>query len=183
MSTDPRLATIEKIMDGSSPFEKIETPLGTMERWRAEALIIGSTSGIQDVYRTIRDDAASQAARADATEARNALIQHLCAKVDAFESKLDHLVAQVAAEREARRADEARKAAFDQAPLALPPGDPPDPSVIRDAETHQPGGELHAIAAKEPDPDLEIEGDAVGALQTRSLNPEAACIRSRRRSH
>jgi hypothetical protein len=171
MSHDPsrRLATAEEIMNGNSPFETVDTPLGTMERWRAEALIIGTTSGIQDVYRTIRDDAAAQAARADATEARNALIQHLCAKVDAFESKLDDLVAQVAAEREARRADEARAREFDEEPLSLPPGDPPDPSVIRDAETHQPGGELHAIAAKTeeeeepselPEPPLETEADA-----------------------
>jgi hypothetical protein len=157
-------------MNSSSPFETIDTPLGKMERWRAEALIIGSTSGIQDVYRTIRDDATAQAARADEAEARATLIRHLCAKVDAFESKLDNLVAQVAAEREARRADEARKAAFDQEPLALPPGDPPDPTVIRD-ETHQPGGELHSIAAKEPDPDLEIEGDAVGDLPKEIEDP------------
>ena len=98
MSTDARLPTLEQIMNSSSPFETIDTPLGKMERWRAEALIIGSTSGIQDVYRTIRDDATAQAARADEAEARATLIRHLCAKVDAFESKLDNLVAQVAAD-------------------------------------------------------------------------------------
>ena len=62
---DASLPTLEQVMNGSNPFELIETPLGKMEKWRAETLLIGSTSGIQDVYRTIRDDAATQAARAD----------------------------------------------------------------------------------------------------------------------
>src|SRR5215471_9092397 len=114
MAHDARLPTIEQIMNGNNPFETVSTPLGTMERWRAEAMLIGTTGGMQSVYDAIRADAAAQAARADETEARTALIRHLCAKVDAFGSKLDNLVAQVAAEREARRADEARKAEFDE---------------------------------------------------------------------
>jgi hypothetical protein len=159
--------TLEEAMN-KSPFDKVDTPLGTMERWRAEALIIGTTSGIVDVYRTIRDDAASQVARADATEARNALIQHLCAKVDAFESKLDNLVAQVAAEREARRADAVRQAKLDEEEIELPPDvlekqTLSPPSKIGDAtETHHPTGELHSLEPKEEpeDPDLpSVVGD------------------------
>ena len=47
MTYDPsRLATAEEIVNGSSPFELVDTALGKMERWRAEALIIGTTSGI-----------------------------------------------------------------------------------------------------------------------------------------
>jgi len=78
MTHTPHLATIEQIMDGNNPFEIIDTPLGVMERWRAEAMLIGSTSGVQSVFQTIRDDAAAQAARADAAQAQHALIQHVC---------------------------------------------------------------------------------------------------------
>jgi hypothetical protein len=98
MTHDARLPTIEQIMNGNNPFETVSTPLGTMERWRAEAMLIGTTSGALHVFESIRADAAAQAARADEAEARTALIRHLCAKVDAFESKLDNLVAQVAAD-------------------------------------------------------------------------------------
>jgi hypothetical protein len=89
MTHDPsrRLVSLEQVMNGSNPFELIDTPLGKMEKWRAETLLIGSTSGIQDVYRTIRDDAATKAARADEAEARNALIEHLCTKVVEFERR------------------------------------------------------------------------------------------------
>ena len=78
MAHDARLPTIEQIMNRNNPFETVSTPLGTMERWRAEAMLIGSTSGVQSVFQTIRDDAAAQAARADAAQAQHALIQHVC---------------------------------------------------------------------------------------------------------
>jgi hypothetical protein len=105
MTHNPHLPTLEQVMNGSNPFELIETPLGKMEKWRAETLLIGSTSGIQDVYRTIRDDAASQAARADESEARNALIEHLCTKVADFERRFADHEARLAAAEDKRRAD------------------------------------------------------------------------------
>src|SRR6516165_2503425 len=37
MALDPRLPTIEEVLTGS-PFDIIDTPLGTMERWRASTL-------------------------------------------------------------------------------------------------------------------------------------------------
>src|SRR6516164_2497809 len=158
---DASLPTLEQVMNGSNPFELIETPLGKMEKWRAETLLIGSTSGIQDVYRTIRDDAATQAARADESEARNALIEHLCTKVDEFERRFADHEARLAAAEEKRRADEAREAAFNEEPLELPPDiaahqelSPPT-KIIEDANTHQhpPGGELHSITPKEEPPE------------------------------
>jgi len=151
MTHDPhRLATAEQIVNGNNPFEKVDTPLGTMERWRAEAMLIGTTSGALHVLQSIRNDAASEIARADADQARTALIQHLCAKVDAFQSKLDNLVAQVAAERAARRADAARQKKLDEEEITLPPdlGETP-PSRATADEGHQPSGDLHEIAAKE----------------------------------
>ena len=75
MTHDPRFPTLEQVMS-SNPFELIDTPWGTMERWRAEAMLIGTTGGMQSVYDAIRADAAAQAARADEAEARTALIRH-----------------------------------------------------------------------------------------------------------
>jgi len=103
MTHDPRLRssvahlpTLEKIMNGNNPFELIDTPLGTMERWRAEAMLIGSTSGIQDVYRTIRDDASAAAARADEAQAQRTLIQHVLDQITEFERRFDAHVARLA---------------------------------------------------------------------------------------
>ena len=63
MTRDPsnRLATVEQIMNGNNPFEKISTPLGTMERWKAEAMIIGTTSGALHVFESITTTARSTA--------------------------------------------------------------------------------------------------------------------------
>ena len=67
MTHDPTpLATVEQIVNGNSPFETVDTPLGAMERWRAEAMLIGTTSGVESVFKAIRADAAERAARADA---------------------------------------------------------------------------------------------------------------------
>ena len=87
MAHDARLPTIEQIMNGNNPFETVSTPLGTMERWRAEAMLIGTTGGMQSVYDAIRTDAAAQAARADEAEARTALIRHVCDKIADFEKR------------------------------------------------------------------------------------------------
>ena len=192
---DASLPTLEQVMNGSNPFELIETPLGKMEKWRAETLLIGSTSGIQDVYRTIRDDAATKAARADEAEARNALIEHLCTKVADFERRFDEHVARLNEAEEQRRADQERETEFEEEPLELPPDidehqqlSPPTKIEGDNAhDTHIPGGELHTVAAKE-DPPATLLEDNVGDLpeqnhHTRFLSLKAACIRSQQRSH
>ena len=186
MTHDPHLPTLEQIMNGNNPFEILATPLGAMERWRAETMLIGTTGGIQSVYSAIRDDAATQAARADEAEARNALIEHLCTKVADFERRFADHEARLAAAEEKRRADEAREAEFEEEPLELPPDiaahqELSPPSKIADGahDTHVPGGELHTIAPKEepseptandenepasklPEPPTETEADAKG---------------------
>ena len=174
MTHDPshRLATAEEIMNGKNPFEKVSTPLGEMERWRAEAMLIGTMGGIRSVYDIIRSDAVEAAARADAEEARTTLIKHVCervdalaARVDAFASELEAFKAKERADAEAAaQAEEERRRQLEEDPLE----DPPDiaeyqarnpPSEIEDEE-HQPGGELHTVAPKEdPEPDLEVEDD------------------------
>jgi hypothetical protein len=180
MTHDPRLPTLEEIMKSKSPFDIIDTTLGKMERWRAEALIVGTTSGVQSVYDAIRADAAASQARADATEARNALIEHLCEKVDDFQRRFDDLEARLAEAEDKRRADEQTQRKLDEEEIELPPDlDRPQdlpPSKIGD-EAALPGGELHEIEAKEEpeleDPDLELEdSDNVGDLP-KELAPPA----------
>ena len=176
MTHDPHLPTLEQIMNGNNPFEILATPLGAMERWRAETMLIGTTGGIQSVYSAIRDDAAAQAARADEAEARNALIEHLCTKVADFERRFADHEARLAAAEEKRRADEAREAEFEEEPLELPPDiaahqelSPPT-KIEDDTTTHQPGGELHEVAAKSKEPEPLLD-DNVGDLPEELAEP------------
>jgi hypothetical protein len=160
MTHDPhRLATVEQIMNGNNPFEKVDTPLGTMERWRAEAMIIGTTSGALHVFESIRADAAAQAARADADEARNALTAHLCDQITELSRRFDDLQARLNEAEDARKADAARKAKLDEEPLVLPPL-PPD---IAEKQASAPPAKIDndAGASKEPDPNLEIDPRSV----------------------
>jgi len=177
MTHDPRhLGTLEQIMNGSDPFTLIPTPLGEMEKWRAEALLIGSTSRIQDVYRTIRDDATALEARANADKAQHALLRRFFTTVGKFLDATDHMVSRVEAADEERRADEEQQREFEEEPLILPPDldrlqDLP-PSKIED-ETHQPSGELHVIAAKsEQEQEQEQEQERASELPEPPQEPE-----------
>jgi len=178
MTHDPRLATLEQVMNASSPFELVDTPIGKMEKWRAETLLIGSTSGIQDVYHAIRADAAAQEARANADKAQHALLRRFFSTVGKFLDGVGHVVSRVEAAEEKRRADaRAEQAAreFEEEPLTLPPDlaerqTSAPPTKIED-DTNQPGGELHAVPAKEdpedtPPPPEELDepfaGDDMG---------------------
>jgi len=170
MTHNARLATIEQIMNGNSPFELVDTSLGKMERWRAEAMLIGTTGGIQSVYDSIRADATTQEARANADKAQHALLRRFFTTVGKFLDATDHMVSRVEAAEEERRTDEEQQREFEAEPLELPPDlDRPQdlpPSKIEDEE-FAPSGELHSIAPKEeehlselPEPPLEIESDA-----------------------
>jgi hypothetical protein len=152
------------------PFELINTPFSEvpLERWRAEAMAGGAMGALQNVYDMVRADSAAQTARADATEARNALIQHLCEKVDEFQRRFDDLEARFAEAEDKRRADETAAREFEEEPLALPPGDPPDPSLLEDAAS-APSGELHIVAPKE-EPSVE-DTDNVGDLPKELEDP------------
>ena len=73
-------------------------------------------------------------------------------------------MAQVAAEREARRADEAAQRKLDEEEIELPPDlgkTPPSRATADDTHQRHPGGELHSVSSKEEpeDPDFEIEDD------------------------
>jgi hypothetical protein len=151
MSNDPRFPSLEEIMNGS-PFDIIDSPWGHIERWRASTLATGTMGALDSVYQTVRSDASAQVARADEAAAQHTLIQHVLDQITQFEKRFDAHVARLAEAEDKRRADAARKAAFDEEPLTLPPGDPP-------ASGTPPGGELHTLAPKE-EPDLEVEDDA-----------------------
>ena len=152
-----RLATAEEIMNGNNPFETVSTPLGTMERWRAEAMLIGTTGGMQSVLQTIRDDAAEFEKKTVELDAKKSAVLNTVNRLLRFMSRVDALTSRV-------EALEAKQ------PIELPPDiaeyqTRTPPSEVGD-DTHQPGGELHSIAAKEeeqlPEPPLETEPDAGG---------------------
>jgi len=158
MTHDPsrRLATAEEIMNGKNPFERVSTPLGEMERWRAEAMLIGTTGGMQGVLQTIRNDAAELEKKTAALDAKKHAVLSTVNRLLRFMSRVDALTSRVEAFEAKRRADEAQQREFEEEPTL-----PPDiheyqtrtpPAEIGD-ETHTPGGELHAVAPKE-EPDL-----------------------------
>jgi hypothetical protein len=173
MTHDPsRLATAEQIVNGNNPFEKIDTPLGTMERWRAEAMLIGTTSGIQSFYQTFRNDAAELEKKTVELDAKKSAVLSTVNKLLKFMSRVDELTTRVEELEAKRKADEAEQRELEEEPLELPPDfDRPQdlpPSKIGDDETHHPSGELHSIVAKEeeeeepselPQPPLETEAN------------------------
>jgi hypothetical protein len=173
MTHDPsRLATAEQIVNGNNPFEKIDTPLGTMERWRAEAMLIGTTSAAQSVLQTIRDDAAELEQKTVELDAKKSAVLNTVNKLLKFMSKVDALTSRVEAFEAKRKADEAEQREFEEEPELPPDLDRPQdlpPSKIGDDETHTPSGELHSIAPKTkeeeapsselPEPPLESEAN------------------------
>ena len=115
MTHDPHLPSLEQIMN-NNPFELVDTPWGRIEAWRASTLSTGTMGMLAQVYDVVKNDAANLTARADAEEARTALIQHLCDKVGEFEQRFDALEARLAAAEDKRRADEEREAEFAEEP-------------------------------------------------------------------
>ena len=143
------------------PFELIDTPFSEapLERWRAEALAGRAMGALQNVYDIVRADSAAATARADEAQARNALIEHLCTKVEEFERRFEDHVARLAEAEDKRKADEAAAREFDEEPLDLPPGDPPE--QLEDAHTaiHTPGGELHDLPPVDEPLEIKEEDD------------------------
>jgi hypothetical protein len=142
-----------KYFDPQDPFALIPTPWGEMEAWRASTMATGTMGMLQNVYDMVRADSAAQAARADATEARNALIQHLCEKVEEFQRRFDDHEARLAAAEDARRADQAHAREFAEEPVTLPPD-------LQEYQTENPPAEIGDVS-KEPEPSLN-EQDNTG---------------------
>jgi hypothetical protein len=158
MTHNPRLPTLEAIMNGNNPYELVDSPFaeGKMEAWRAQSIatgVGGALAAMHQLYQLVRNDAADASARADEAQAREALVRHLCDQVAAMQERINGLADAL---EERQRSDEAaarHQRRFDEEPITLPPDlsecqTRTPPSEIGD-DTHQPGGELHAIAAKE----------------------------------
>lgn len=134
MTHDPRLPTLEQIMDDNNSYEIIDSPVGRMERWRASTLM---TAGIQH-YVQVRDDAIEATtrlhetlARADAAIARRGLIKHLADQMAEISKRVDVLEARHRADAER----EERERLFEEEPLSEPPGtNEPEPAEIKDDE-------------------------------------------------
>ena len=96
---------------------------------------------------------AKATARADAAQARDALIKDVCARLDSLTSRMDGLVSRIAEDREAQRAANAAQRVLDEEPITSPPG----------TEVAEPTGDLHTLQAKTDEPDAE--GDLPEELQ------------------
>jgi hypothetical protein len=147
------------------PFELIPSPWGVIERWRASTLSTGTMGALAQVCEIVRADAAEAVARADAMEARKALVQRLCDQVAEMQERINTLAEPLEARHRADQEEQERErlAAFEQEPIELPPGtsEVPDEEleVLRHPDdTHVPGGELHDVPPKEerlPEPTEE----------------------------
>ena len=155
--THDALPTLEHVLDGN-PFELIDSPFaeGKMERWRANAMATGTMGYLAQVYKMVRNDAAELEQKAAALDAKKSAVLSTVNRLLRFMSRVDALTSRVEALEAKHKADGAVQRKLDEEPIELPPDfDRPQdlpPSPIGDAETHQPGGELHAITAKEEEP-------------------------------
>src|SRR5262249_30455109 len=122
MTHDPRLPTLEHVLDGN-PFELIDSPFaeGKMERWRAEAMLIGTTGGMQSVLQTIRNDAAELEKKTVELDAKKSAVLNTVNRLLKFMSRVDALTSRVEALEAKHRADEEQQREFDEEPLTLPP--------------------------------------------------------------
>jgi hypothetical protein len=178
MTTAPSHPHVHFYDPGKDPMEMVETKSGKMERWRADALLIGETSALLAMNDQVRNDTITAIANITAREADlNARDDAISARERAHAVSVARFTDFVA--RTARMLDKLEKLRADaiagkDEPLAHPPGDAPgdDPTnrskfpepsleLEDDAPAHHPGGELHAIAAKDPEQqDLPAEDEA-----------------------
>ena len=169
MTHDAHLPTIEQIMNGN-PFEIVDTPWGKMEAWRASTMATGTMGALAQVAAIVRTDAAELEQKAAALDAKKSAVLSTVNRLLRFMSRVDELGARIDALEAKHKADEATQRKLDEEPIELPPDIAEYQTCTPPAEvgddTHQPGGELHSIAAKEeeqlPEPPLETESDAGG---------------------
>jgi hypothetical protein len=178
MTTAPQHPPVHSYGDAADPFEIIDSRWGRIERWRALAMSTGEVGSLQRAIDVIRNDAAEVAARADEVEARKGLVQHLCDQIAEMQERINALADALEARHRADEEREEREAAFEEEPLAEPPGTVEDAvmnkvsarEIIARDETHTPGGELHTVAAKNPgegdlpEPPLGTETDDMGGV-------------------
>jgi hypothetical protein len=159
------------ILDNNQdPWQIIDSPWGPLEAWRASTLATGTMGALTQVYEMVRNDAAELQEKTVAFDAKKASVLRTVKKLLNFMSRVDALTSRVEALEEKRKADEAVQRKLDEEPIELPPDISEKqtlaPPVEVGGDTHQPGGELHAVAPKSelPEPPLETEGDELGEL-------------------
>src|SRR6516164_6286754 len=158
MTHDPRLPTLEQLMS-SNPFEMIDTPWGQMEAWRASTMAIGTMGALAQVAAIVRNDAAELEKKVVALDAKRHAVLNTVNRLLRIMSRVDALASRVEALEAKHRADEQAAREFAEEPLTLPPDiheyQASTPPAEFGDETHQPGGELHSVAAKE-EPSSEL---------------------------
>jgi len=173
MTHDARLPTLEEVMNGS-PFDIVDSPWGHIERWRASTLATGTMGALAQVAAIVRNDAAELEKKTAALDAKKSAVLSTVNRLLRFMSRVDALTSRVEALEAKHKADEAEQREFVEEPELPPDFDRPQDlpaAKIGDNETHQPGGELHSVAAKTeeeeepselPEPPHETESDAGG---------------------
>jgi hypothetical protein len=166
MTNDPRLATIEEVMNGN-PFDIIDSPWGKIERWRASTIAVGTMGALTQVHQIVRNDAAELQEKTVAFDTKKASVLRTVNKLLSFMSRVDALTTRVEQLEAKHRADEEQQQQFEEEPLTLPPDlaayqSLTPASKIAD-ETHQPSGDLHSVEAKEEPLPSELE-DNIGDL-------------------
>jgi hypothetical protein len=172
MVVAPSRPLVHSYDPGKDPMELIPTAAGPMERWRADALLVGETSALTELIKDIHNDSVSVHARYDARELE---LQARSDALDQRERQVGVMAAQVAdlAGRASVLFDRIQKARADQQeePLASPPGLPPDnqsklqegdaiPGKAAVTPVHASPGDP-SNPSKLPEPALEVEGDAI----------------------
>jgi len=173
---DARLPILEEVMNGS-PFDIIDSPWGHIERWKASTLATGTMGALAQVYKMVRNDAAELEKKTAALDAKKSAVLSTVNRLLKFMSRVDALTSRVEKLEAQRKADEAVQRKLDEEPIELPPDlseyQASTPPATIGGDTHQPGGELHAVAPKSelPEPPLETEGDEVGDLPKELEDP------------
>jgi hypothetical protein len=163
-----------------NPFEIIDSPWGHIERWRASTLSTGTMGALAQVYDIVRADADAAVARVEETEARKALVQHLCDQIAAMQERINALADALEARHRLDAEAAAHQAAFEEEPLTLPPGQEldlerePDPTIAADLQP-APTGELHDLHPKDEGegdlPEPPLEADNIGDLPEELTEP------------
>jgi hypothetical protein len=137
MTMAPSHPPVHSYDPGKDPMELVTTTNGPMERWRADALLLGETSAaIQARHDAVTslDELAEQKRELAASQATLAIERATFdAEKRAFADQAATLAGRLSVEW-----DRIEKMRADKEPIASPPGDPSDPSKL-------------------PEPSLELE--------------------------
>ncbi len=151
MTTVPAYPLRHAYLGDADPEETIDTRIGRMERWRADALLLGEVSGLSALRDHVKNDAVAAideveqreqavAARERIADAREQALRATAARLDALAERITEewdRIEQVRADQERERNE----------PLA----EPPDPTSKVPEPSLSVGDDRHAYATDLPD--------------------------------